>query len=116
MATKKTVLEGAPRLKQLYKDRFVSELQKELELKNVNQVPVLEKIVVSAGIGKFKDDKRYHEVVANTLRKITGQEPVDRMARKSIAGFKIRTGMNRVGVSVTLRGARMYEFMDRLIN
>lgn len=116
MATKKTVLEGAPRLKQLYKDRFVSELQKELELKNVNQVPVLEKIVVSAGIGKFKDDKRYHEVVANTLRKITGQEPVDRMARKSIAGFKIRAGMNRVGVSVTLRGARMYEFMDRLIN
>src|SRR5690606_31318323 len=79
-------------------------------------VPVLEKIVVSAGIGKFKDDKRYHEVVANTLRKITGQEPVDRMARKSIAGFKIRAGMNRVGVSVTLRGARMYEFMDRLIN
>lgn len=116
MATKKTVLEGAPRLKQLYKDRFVSELQKELELKNVNQVPALEKIVVSAGIGKFKDDKRYHEVVANTLRKITGQEPVDRMARKSIAGFKIRAGMNRVGVSVTLRGARMYEFMDRLIN
>ena len=68
------------------------------------------------GLGKNKDDKRHYEVVKNTLTKITGQAPVDRMAKKSIAGFKIRAGMNRIGVSVTLRGARMYEFMDRFIN
>lgn len=115
MATKATV-SAQPRLKQLYQERLVAELQKNLELGNVNQVPKLEKIVVSVGIGKNKDDKRHHEVVATTLRKITGQQPVDRMARKSIATFKIRAGMNRVGVSVTLRGARMYEFLDRLIN
>ena len=106
----------APRLKQLYNDTYVKELQKELNIANVHQVPKLEKIVVSVGIGKHKDDKRFHEVVATTLRKITGQQPVDRMARKSIATFKIRAGMNRVGISVTLRGSRMYEFLDRLTN
>ena len=107
---------ATPRLKALYKDQFVKELQAELNLANVHQVPKLEKIVVSVGIGKNKDDKRYYEVVKNTLTKITGQAPVDRMAKKSIAGFKIRAGMNRVGISVTLRGARMYEFLDRLSN
>lgn len=106
----------APRLKALYKDNFVKELQAELKLGNVNQVPKLEKIVVSVGIGKNKDDKRFYEIVRNTLTKITGQYPVDRMAKKSIAGFKIRAGMNRVGISVTLRDARMYEFLDRLTN
>lgn len=105
-----------PRLKALYRDKIVAELKKELELSNVHQVPKLEKIVVSVGIGKHKDDKRFHEVVVNTLTKITGQKPVDRIAKKSIATFKIRKGMNRVGVSVTLRGARMYEFLDRLTN
>jgi large subunit ribosomal protein L5 len=116
MATKKALAPSIPRLKALYQEKLVAELQKELKLANVNQVPKLEKIVVSSGIGKHKDDKRFYEVVSNTLRKITGQQPVDRMARKSIAGFKIRAGMNRVGVSVSLRGARMYEFLDRLIN
>ncbi|MFZ2836433.1 50S ribosomal protein L5 [compost metagenome] len=106
----------APRLKALYVDQYVKELQAELELGNVHQVPKLEKIVVSVGIGKNKDDKRHYEVVRNTITKITGQQPVDRMAKKSIAGFKIRAGMNRVGISVTLRGARMYEFLDRLAN
>jgi large subunit ribosomal protein L5 len=106
----------APRLKALYVDQYVKELQAELELGNVHQVPKLEKIVVSVGIGKNKDDKRHYEVVRNTITKITGQQPVDRMAKKSIAGFKIRAGMNRVGISVTLRGARMYEFLDRLSN
>lgn len=115
MATK-TVTSTAPRLKQQYAEKFVSELQKELDIKNPHQVPKLEKIVVAVGIGKHKDDKRFHELVATTLRKITGQQPVDRMARKSIATFKIRAGMNRVGVSVTLRGSRMYEFLDRLTN
>lgn len=114
--TKATQAVATPRLKALYKDQFVKELQAELNLANVHQVPKLEKIVVSVGIGKNKDDKRFYEVVRNTLTKITGQQPVDRMAKKSIAGFKIRAGMNRVGISVTLRGARMYEFLDRLSN
>jgi large subunit ribosomal protein L5 len=114
MAT--TTSTSTPRLKQLYREQYAAELQKELELANIHQVPKLEKIVVSVGIGKHKDDKRHYEVVATTLRKITGQQPVDRMARKSIATFKIRAGMNRVGISVTLRGARMYEFLDRLVN
>ncbi len=106
----------APRLKALYNDTVVKELQAELGLSNVNEVPKLEKIIVSAGIGKNKDDKHHYEVVRNTIVKITGQAPVDRMAKKSIAGFKIRAGMNRVGISVTLRGSRMYEFLDRLVN
>lgn len=105
-----------PRLKALYKDTIVKELQAELGLGNIHQVPKLEKIVVSVGTGKNKDDKHYYEVVRNTLTKITGQYPVDRMAKKSIAGFKVRAGLNRVGISVTLRGARMYEFLDRFIS
>lgn len=106
----------APRLKALYNEKFAKELQAELGLSNINQVPKLEKIVVSVGIGKDKDNKHHYEVVRNTVTKITGQHPVDRMAKKSIAGFKIRAGMNRVGLSVSLRDARMYEFLDRLVN
>jgi large subunit ribosomal protein L5 len=112
----KTAVATTPRLKALYKDTFVKELQAELSLTNIHQVPKLEKIVVSVGIGKNKDDKRYYEVVRNTLTKITGQYPIDRMAKKSIAGFKVRAKLNRVGISVTLREARMYEFLDRLVN
>lgn len=107
---------AAPRLKALYSSQYAKELQAELGLDNINQVPKLEKIVVSVGIGKNKDDKRHYEVVRNTITRITGQNPVDRMAKKSIAGFKIRAGMNRIGLSVTLRGSRMYEFLDRLVN
>jgi large subunit ribosomal protein L5 len=107
----------APRLKALYKDTFVKELQAELSLANVHQVPKLEKIVVSVGTGKNKDDKRFQEVVVNTLTKITGQAPVQRLAKKSIAGFKIRANMGSpIGTTVTLRGARMYEFLDRFVN
>lgn len=113
---KSTQTSSAPRLKAAYMDTIRKELKKELPLENIHQAPQLEKIIVSSGIGKHKDDKRFHEIVTNTLTKITGQKPVDRMAKKSIAGFKIRAGMNRVGVSVTLRGARMYEFLDRLTN
>ena len=115
MATK-TATPSVPRLKALYQQELVGRLQKELELDNPHRVPKLEKIVLNVGIGKHKDDKHYYEVVTNTLRKVTGQEPVDRMAKKSIATFKIRAGMNRIGVSVTLRGKHMYEFLDRLIN
>lgn len=107
----------APRLKALYQSQYVKELQAELNLGNVNQVPKLEKITVSVGTGKSKEDKRHLETVKNTLTKITGQAPVERLAKKSIATFKIRAGMGApVGVSVTLRGARMYEFLDRLVN
>ncbi len=107
----------APRLKALYSTQYRGELQAELGLENVNQVPKLEKIVVSVGTGKKKDDKRHLEVVKNTLTKITGQAPVEKLAKKSIAGFKIRAGMGApVGVMVTLRGVRMYEFLDRLAN
>lgn len=113
---KATTTSAAPRLKALYTNQYRGELQTELGLGNIHQVPSLEKIVVSVGIGKNKDDKRHYETVKNTLNKITGQAPVDRMAKKSIAGFKIRAGMNRVGINVTLRGARMYEFLDRLVN
>ena len=116
-AKKKAAVSTAPRLKALYKDVYTKELQAELDLKNVNQVPVLEKIVVSVGTGKNKDDKRMLEVVRNTLARVTGQAPIERLAKKSIAGFKIRAGMGApVGMNVTLRGARMYEFLDRLVN
>ncbi|MGK2896002.1 MAG: 50S ribosomal protein L5 [Candidatus Saccharimonadales bacterium] len=106
-----------PRLKASYKDTFVKELQAELSLDNVHQVPKIEKITVSVGTGKSKDDKHMHEVVKNTLIKITGQAPMGRVAKKSIAGFKIRANMGSpIGYSVTLRGARMYEFLDRFAN
>lgn len=107
----------APRLKALYNDQYVKELQAELNLENVHQVPKLEKITVSVGTGKNKESKAYLEAVKNTLTKITGQAPVERLAKKSIATFKIRANMGApIGVMVTLRGARMYEFLDRLVN
>ncbi len=106
-----------PRLKTLYKDTIVKELKSELELTNIHQVPKLEKIIVSVGTGKKKDDKRFQELVKSTLIKITGQSPVERLAKKSIATFKIRAGMGSpVGTTVTLRGDRMYEFLDRHAN
>jgi large subunit ribosomal protein L5 len=103
------------RLQNDYNTKFVAELQKELELANVHQVPRLEKIVVNVGLGRAKDDKKTIEAAKNTLRKITGQEPIDTIAKNSIAGFKLREG-NMIGIKLTLRGTRMYEFMDRLIN
>ncbi len=106
----------APRLKALYDQQVAKELQAELNLANIHQVPKIEKIVVSAGIGKNKDDKHFYEVVKNTIMKVTGQATIDRIAKKSIATFKIRAGMNRVGISNNLRGAKMYEFLDRFIN
>lgn len=103
------------RLKQLYNDSYKSELKSELKLDNISEVPVIEKVVLNVGLGRSQDDKRMFEVAANTLRKITGQEPVMTYARKSIAGFKLREG-SKIGMKVTLRGDRMYEFLDRLIN
>ncbi len=110
----KAVVSSA-RLKALYTTQFVSELQKELELTNVSQVPRLEKIVLNVGLGKAKDDKKIIETANNTLTKITGQKPIETTAKLSIAGFKLREG-NKIGLKVTLRGDKMYEFLDRLIN
>lgn len=104
-----------PRLKKLYLENYRKELLSELGIKNVNQLPSLEKIVINVGLGKAKDDKKIIEIVANTLRKITGQQPIETIAKKSIASFKLREG-NRIGLKVTLRGDRMYEFVDRFIN
>jgi large subunit ribosomal protein L5 len=104
-----------PRLSTSYKDVWAGELKNELGLRNIHEAPRLEKIVVSAGVGKAKDEKRLLEVAANTLAKITGQKPVETTAKKSIASFKLREG-NKIGLKVTLRGDRMYEFADRLIN
>lgn len=103
------------RLKLAYNTKFTKELKDELKLGNANQVPRLEKIVVNIGLGRAKDDKRLLEIAANTLRKITGQQPVETVAKKSIATFKLREG-NKVGLKVTLRDERMYEFADRFIN
>jgi large subunit ribosomal protein L5 len=104
-----------PRLKKLYLESYQKELLDELAIKNVNQLPSLEKVILNVGLGKAKDDKKIIEIVANTLRKITGQQPVETIAKKSIASFKLREG-NRIGLKVTLRGDRMYEFTDRFIN
>lgn len=102
------------RLRLQYNQTIAAELQKELGLKNLHQVPKLEKIVVNVGLGKAKDDKKLIEVAKNTLRKITGQQPVETVAKNSIAGFKLREG-NKIGLKVTLRGDKMYEFLDRVI-
>lgn len=103
------------RLKTLYLTQYRQELMKELGLRNINQVPKLEKIIINIGLGQAKDDKKLMEVATNTLRKITGQQPVETIAKQSIASFKLREG-NKIGLKLTLRGERMYEFMDRLIN
>jgi large subunit ribosomal protein L5 len=113
-ATEKAVSYTA-RLQKAYAAQYVPELQKELKLRNVHEVPRLEKIVINVGLGRAKDDKKIIETAKNTLRKITGQQPVETYAKNSIAGFKLREG-NMIGLKVTLRGERMYEFMDRLIN
>jgi large subunit ribosomal protein L5 len=102
------------RLRVAYNDKLAAELMQELGLKNVHQIPKLEKIVVNVGLGKAKDDKRIMEIATNTLVKITGQQPIETVAKNSIAGFKLREG-NKIGLKVTLRGEKMYEFLDRVI-
>jgi len=104
-----------PRLKQSYNSEIIADLEKSLSLTNENDVPKLQKIVVNIGLGRAKDDKKILETAVNTLRKITGQQPVETIAKKSIAAFKLREG-NKVGLMVTLRDARMYEFLDRFVN
>lgn len=113
--TAKKAVDTGARLRIRYNLTSITELKKELGLKNAHQVPKLEKVVVNVGLGKAKDDKKILEVATNTLRKITGQQPITTVAKNSIAGFKLREG-NKIGLKVTLRGDRMYEFTDRLIS
>ena len=106
-----------PRLKVAYNSEIKDKLKETLGLKNINEVPELEKIVVSCGTGKKREDKKFTETVELTLSKITGQAVTSRLAKKSIATFKIRKGMGApVGYLTTLRNDKMYEFADRLIN
>jgi large subunit ribosomal protein L5 len=122
MATAKTAEKAAKpakavttaRLRDQYNSQIAAELMKELELANAHQVPKLQKITLNVGLGKAKDDKKVIEAASNTLTKITGQKPMETIAKKSIASFKLREG-NKIGLKVTLRGDKMYEFLDRLI-
>jgi len=103
------------RLKTLYNSKYVAELVKELGLKNKHEAPRISKIVVNVGLGKAREDKKLMEVATNTLTKITGQRPIVLSSRMSIATFKLREG-DKIGTKVTLRGQKMYEFTDRIIN
>jgi large subunit ribosomal protein L5 len=103
------------RLRDQYNSKMAAELQKELGLANAHQVPKLEKITLNIGLGKAKDDKKMFEVATNTLTKITGQKPLETVAKLSIANFKLREG-NKIGLKVTLRGDKMYEFLDRMVS
>ena len=103
-----------PRLKQLYDEKLRDELKASLELSNVMQVPRVEKIVVSMGVGAAIQTGSLLDNAQRDLTVITGQKPVVTRAKKSIAGFKLREGQ-AIGCKVTLRGVRMYEFLDRLV-
>jgi large subunit ribosomal protein L5 len=104
-----------PRLKKIYKEKIAPDLFKEFGYKSPMQTPKLEKIVVSMGVGEALQNKKLLDAAINDLTLITGQKAVKTKARKSIANFKIRTGQE-IGAKVTLRGAMMYEFLDRLVN
>ena len=103
------------RLKDLYKSQIVPELAKEFNYKNPMAVPRMEKIIVSMGVGKATQDKKFLELAKKDLMMITGQMPAVCKAKKSVSNFKVRAGYE-TGLKVTMRGQRMYEFMDRLIN
>ena len=105
----------APRLKEKYVNEVAPELFKELGLANVNQIPRLEKIVVNMGVGAAAGDAKLMNGAVEDLRKITGQQPRINRAKKSIASFHLREGQ-AIGAKVTLRGDRMWEFMDRLLS
>jgi large subunit ribosomal protein L5 len=103
-----------PRLKAWYRQEVVPRLQRELGLSNPMQVPRIEKVVINMGVGDALKDARLLDAAVEDLATITGQKPIITKARRSVAGFKIRQGM-AIGVKVTLRGDRMWEFLDRLI-
>ncbi|MDR1480646.1 MAG: 50S ribosomal protein L5 [Planctomycetaceae bacterium] len=103
-----------PRLQDKYRKEIIPVLKEKFSRGNVMSLPRLDKIVVNMGVGSSIADKKYMEEATDVLAQVTGQKPVVTKARKSIANFKLREGMN-IGCMVTLRGARMYEFLDRLI-
>ena len=103
------------RLQQYYREQVLSRLQQDLGIKNPMEVPRITKITVNMGVGEAVADKKVMDAAIGDLTKITGQKPLVTKSRKAIASFKIRAGL-AIGCKVTLRGARMYEFLDRLIN
>ena len=109
-----TIVEVVPRFKELYDSQYRDELQKDLGLDNIMQVPRMLKIVVNMGVGDVTQDGKLIDAAIEDLRIITGQQPKLNRARKSIANFKLREGMP-IGAHVTLRGDRMWEFFDRLV-
>jgi len=104
-----------PRLKKLFREKVLPAMMKEFGYKNPMQVPRIEQIALNVGMGEAVQNVKLLESAAAELEQITGQKPVLTRAKKAIAGFKLREGMP-IGVKVTLRGARMYEFMDRLVS
>jgi large subunit ribosomal protein L5 len=104
-----------PRLRERYYNEILPALTEKLQRKNVHAVPKLAKITVNMGVGSAINDKKHLEEAIDAMGRITGQKPVPTIARKSIAGFHLREG-NAIGCKVTLRGKRMYEFLDRLIS
>ena len=102
-------------LKEFYKSEVAPALMKKFGYKSVMQIPRLDKVVINVGCGEARDNAKVIDAIINDLSAITGQRPVVCRARKSVANFKLREGMN-IGAKVTLRGDRMYEFVDRLFN
>jgi len=103
------------RLRDLYKSKVVAELTKEFGYENPMAVPKMEKVVISMGVGRATQDKKFLQLAKQDLTLISGQMPVECKAKKSVSNFKVREGVE-TGLKVTVRGSRMYEFMDRLIN
>lgn len=104
-----------PRLKEVYKKNIAQEIMKKFDLKNIHQVPSLEKIVINIGLSEAKDNVKVVDIAASELSSITGQKPKVCRSKKSISNFKLREGIP-IGLMVTLRSDRMYEFFDRLVN
>ncbi|MDE7159053.1 MAG: 50S ribosomal protein L5, partial [Clostridiales bacterium] len=103
------------RVKAQFDTEVVPYLMKKFGYQSVMQVPKLEKIVINTGLGDIKDNQKSMQIIENELKMITGQKPIYRKATKSVANFKVREGMN-IGLKVTLRGKRMYDFYDKLVS
>lgn len=112
---KKSDGKDLPRLKTMYQEKVLPELVKSMGYKNVMQAPKVEKIIISMGVGSAIGNKKLLDVAVKEITQITGQKAIKTKAKKSIANFKLREGME-IGAKVTLRGRVMYEFLDRLIN
>lgn len=113
--TKDKNIKNLPRLKERYQKEFIPALIQEFSYKNPMEAPSVKKIIINAGVGEAVQNIKMLDVVVEEFKRITGQSPVITKARKSIAGFKLRTGMP-IGCKVTLRGDMMYEFLDRLVS